>query len=1042
MTAWRVVMLLMAIVATGGAGAYGQDDRPQGYRVARWTTAEGLPQNTINDIVALSNGELWLATFGGLVRFDGAGFHVLDIANEDGLASNRITALAAAGPDAFWFVTQEGHLGRVDSGRARVVITADRTMPDVLGMVAARGQFYAQAVGGDIWISSGAEPWRLHIPVPDGGRGGFNFLTRSRTGRPWASFGVAVLPLTPTVDKAPTRLPVFGLSAAGGVDGELWIGLQHGVVHYVNGRFETLDIRPHLDMVITALLYVSDRELWVAGDGVVSHLTAQPDGTWDRADVPLDLPRGLFMRSLSLDGEGSLWVGTNGRGLYRADRESTRRFGPDVGLGSVEAVVSDGRGGAWVGAACAGIFHVDDSGTIQTITRSGSSGAPSGCENGFAVAPGGDLWVRSLSHIYRVRHTTPRISRLPVTVPDEVGPIVAAPDGTMWVASRGGDVRRVDGHRVLEQLTLPGPIVSATVAPDGTLWLGGSSEIFHLPGRGRPIERIGAPQGVPRGWVRDLLIDSDGTVWMATYGGGLGHLQNGRLTRVTMRQGLPDNGLSRILDDRRGRLWLSTNRGTAVVHRAEFAEVLAGTRRALSPVVLGAERGVPEANFGMPAGFADQQGRLWFGTIDGVVRIDANRFPFNRLAPRVRIDSVLADERPLPLGGVVQIPAGTARVRLNFGAMALRYPERLRFRYRIAGIDHDWVDVGTQRFATFTPAAPGSHQFLLQARNEDGVWSPSPVAVELAVLPAWWQMPGVRLATVVTVCLIVVGLYRRRVHALEVRHRERVQALEDRRRIEEQASALRTQLEHVSRLALAGELTASLAHEVKQPLQAIVANAEVGQHMVAMGRAASDDLGEVLHDIVAQGMRASEVIGELREFLRNDHPEMSPVDLSQLVHDMLPLLRREFEDHGVQVRVILDAAAPPVEGRRVQLGQVVVNLLMNACEALALVDGPRKLAVITRVVADRVEVAVSDNGPGLQPEIADRLFEPFVTTKPKGMGMGLAICRSIVDAHRGRLTAVASPAGGVAVVMSLPAITAARARTNRSSAPSGVRATL
>ena len=168
------------------------------------------------------------------------------------------------------------------------------------------------------------------------------------------------------------------------------------------------------------------------------------------------------------------------------------------------------------------------------VLGAGSAGEPSGCENGFAAAPGGDVWIRSLSHIFRVRRTAPHISRLQVTLPDEVGPIVAAPDGTLWVASRSGDVRRVDADRVIEQVTLPGPVVSLRMAPDGTLWAGGSGEIFHIPGGGRPVERIGASQGMPRGWVRDILVDPDGTVWIATYGGGLGHLRNGRMTRLTM----------------------------------------------------------------------------------------------------------------------------------------------------------------------------------------------------------------------------------------------------------------------------------------------------------------------------------------------------------------------------------------------------------------------------------------------------------------------------------------------------------------------------
>ena len=345
--------------------------------------------------------------------------------------------------------------------------------------------------------------------APGDGTGGFNFLTRSRTGRPWASFGRSVLALTPAGGVAPTPLPVSALSAAGGIDGELWIGLRNGVAHYVNGRVDTLDVRPRLDAAITALLYVSDNELWVAGDGTVSHLTAQPDGTWRRADLPTsDLPDNLPIRSLSLDGEGNLWVGTNGRGLYRAHRESTRRFGHDVGLGAVEALVSDGNGGAWAAASCAGVFHVDD----DRDRRSRSSG-PATPGNPVVVRmdspprPGATSGSARGRTLYRVRRSAPHVSRLQVTLPDEVGPIVAVPDGTFWVASRSGDVRRVNADRVLEQVTLPGPVVSISMAPDGTLWAGGAGEIFHVPGGGRPVERIGAAQGMPRGWVRDILID-------------------------------------------------------------------------------------------------------------------------------------------------------------------------------------------------------------------------------------------------------------------------------------------------------------------------------------------------------------------------------------------------------------------------------------------------------------------------------------------------------------------------------------------------------
>ena len=503
----RVLVLLMAMWASGGEAR--RSDRPQDYRIARWTTAEGLPQNTINDIVALPNGELWLATFGGLVRFDGTDFHVVDIAGDEGLASNRITALALAGTDAFWFVTQEGHLGRIEDGRARAVITADRPMPDVIGMLAARGQFYAQSVDGAIWTSDGTAPWRVLMRAPGDGTGGFNFLTRSRTGRPWASFGRSVLALTPAGGVAPDTTTRVGLSVAGGIDGELWIGLRDGVAHYVNGRVETLDVRPRLDAAITALLYVSDNEFWVAGDGTVSHLTAQPDGTWHRADLPARPARQTSAsdRSRSTARATCGWAPTDVASIGRigsrpAASATTSGWGPSR-HSSPTAMAAPGQQ-----RRVPGVFHVDDAGTVEVILGAGNAGEPSGCENGFAAAPGGDVWIRSRSHLYRVRRA--RTARQPGCMsrcPTRSAPSSRCLTARFWVASRSGDVRRVNADRVLEQVTLPGPVVSITVAPDGTLWAGGAGEIFHVPGGGRPVERIGAAQGMPRGWVRDILVD-------------------------------------------------------------------------------------------------------------------------------------------------------------------------------------------------------------------------------------------------------------------------------------------------------------------------------------------------------------------------------------------------------------------------------------------------------------------------------------------------------------------------------------------------------
>ena len=1003
------------------------------YRLVAWTTTDGLPQNNINDIVVLPDGELWLATFGGLVRFDGTRFEVFDIARRPELTSNRISAIAPAGGDALWYVTQEGDLGRVEGSRIRTMVRAAETMPDVLDMAVTASDVYARMVDGSIWISDGRQPWRLLVDAPPADTGEGQFIAATSATQMWASLARTVMPLSPTGPAKPHALPGPALAVSGG-GGHLWLGMPGSVARYRDGRLEPLDVRPALDYPIGALLHVSDSELWVAGGQVVSHLTAQHDGTWARADLALNLPAGVVVRALAFDGERSLWVGTNGRGLLRANRQPTQRFAAEDGLEAIAAMVSDGGAGAWLSStSCAGVFHIGEDDIVRLVQRPDDihrsiasasdavTGAFGGCGHSLAPAPGGDVWVRWNGGIYRVGRQPSRVSRLTVPVPAENGPIVPARDGTMWVVSQSGDVRRVSGDRVLDLLMLPGPLTSATLAPDDTLWVGGAGEAFQVGPEGL-IRRLGAGDGVPRGPVRDVLADADGDVWIATYGGGLGRWRKGWLTRLTVNEGLPDNSISRILDDGRGRLWLATNRGLAVLTRADVEIVARGLRRTIAPVVFGPERGVPEATFGVPAGFAAPNGRLWFGTIDGAVRIDASRFPFNAHAPALRIDSVMADDRALDNAALVRIPPDTARVRFNFSARGLLHPDRIRFRFRIEGIDKDWVDVGAQRFVTFTPSSPGRHRFLLQASNEDGVWNRLPLIVELDVLPAWWQRPTTRVVAFAAVAALAFALYRRRVATIEQRHAERVRALEDRRRTEEQAAALRAQLEHMSRVVLAGELAASLAHEVNQPLTAIVANAEAGEHILKVGGSSEHELEDVLHDIVTQGMRASEVIQGLREFLRTGHPATRPLDLSQLVHEMLPLVRREFEDCGVRLQLELREGLPLIEGSRVQLGQIVINLLLNACEVLAHVDGVRLVTVETRATDDRVELLVQDNGPGPSADIADRLFDPFVTTKPAGMGMGLTICRSIAEQHRGWLTADVPAKGGLRMTLSLPAM--------------------
>ncbi|MBR0750640.1 PAS domain S-box protein [Bradyrhizobium jicamae] len=244
----------------------------------------------------------------------------------------------------------------------------------------------------------------------------------------------------------------------------------------------------------------------------------------------------------------------------------------------------------------------------------------------------------------------------------------------------------------------------------------------------------------------------------------------------------------------------------------------------------------------------------------------------------------------------------------------------------------------------------------------------------------------------------------------------------ERRRAEEALRAMQAELAHANRVTTMGQLTASIAHEVNQPIAATVTNAQAGLRWL---RTQPPDLREVRHSldrIVEDGTRAGNVIHGIRAFINKVPPRKDRFDLNEAVLEMVALTRNEMFKHRILLQTELAPGLPAVGGDRTQLQQVILNLILNAVEAMSATDaGRRELRIHTeREEAGGVLVTVRDSGPGLDPAAMERVFEAFYTTKPKGMGMGLAICRSMVEAHGGRMWASANDGGGAVFQFTLP----------------------
>lgn len=368
------------------------------------------------------------------------------------------------------------------------------------------------------------------------------------------------------------------------------------------------------------------------------------------------------------------------------------------------------------------------------------------------------------------------------------------------------------------------------------------------------------------------------------------------------------------------------------------------------------------------------------------------------------VGAAIAAARAAGQGGVADIREGDPGfARRMLGAMRL-----------INANDTSLKMFGAGHVEALRAALPG----LVPPEAEEGLWSllatlwepGTPHEAESAML----ALDGRRLTVLATVAVPAdkPALSQVLVTLMDVTAR---------REAEDALHLAQSELAHVTRVATLGELTASIAHEINQPLAAIVTNGEAGLRWLGRPEPDVQEGRTSLQSMVDDARRASAVVKRLRSLSAKSAPQQTHFAIDELIGETVALIPRELDRHQVRLRLDIAPDLPLGFGDRVQIQQVLINLIVNACQAMDQVeDRPRELSIGCRATGDALEVAVSDSGPGFEPALAPRLFDAFFTTKDNGMGMGLSICRSILEAHDGRIRAEAAPGRGATFTVSLP----------------------
>jgi signal transduction histidine kinase/ligand-binding sensor domain-containing protein/CheY-like chemotaxis protein/HPt (histidine-containing phosphotransfer) domain-containing protein len=980
-----------------------------------WSSREGLPQNTINDIAQSRDGYLWLATRGGLVRFDGVRFSPQEV----GDVAEKLHGDPAGN---LWTSFSLGRLiARDERGGTREIAWGARpgdrvqalwTDPDGT-LWAGTSQGLARHRGGRL------EP----VPLPglQGTRemGGVTALTRTPDGALWIGTSerglIRLAGREATVQTVRDGLPDDRiLSLAVCAAGDLWVGTAQGLGRFRAGRWTAFTTRDGLPSdTVNTLLRDRHGNLWI---GTRRGLARFRGGHFESLPPRYgSSPAGVL--SLFEDAEGALWMGTDTSGLARLRDVAFTTLNLGGELASVWSAYRDREGTLWIGTNDRGVFRVRG----EEVTRLGvAQGLPHEHVRPILQDRQGDHWFGTQVGLARLRkgrfQTWTRRDGLPG---DYIRVIWEDRDGTLWVGTNAGVARR-EGERfrtVGPESGLPMDRVHLmTRSRRGDLWIGTVSGLYRAEG-----ERFVLLPGLPAVQTLAVHEDEDGTLWAATGRAGLLRLRAGRLTVFRERDGLLDDTAYQIFEDRQKRFWMSSNRGVYRVHRADLEAWAEGRIARIPTAAFDDTDGMKsaECNGGsQPGALAGLDGRLWFPTFQGIAVVDPARAPVNLRPPPVVIEEVLRDGQPTtrPAAGPLRLPPGKEKIEIHYTALSLLAPEKVRFRYRLEGYDRDWVDAGRQRAAVYTSLPPGAYTFRVAASNSDGVWNETGAELRLEIPPRFWETPWFIVSCAALLFFGGFGATRLRLRA--VRRRERQLA----RLVEERTADLQREKARAEEASRAkGEFLANMSHEIRTPM-----NAVLGMTSLLLGMPLPRGQRECVETIRQSGEALLSVINDILDFSKVEagalDVEVAPFVLRGCLDDALAIIAARAAVKGIVLQCRMGEGVPPaIESDAARLRQILVNLLDNAVKFTPRGEVSLEVEAGTRDGAwMELRFAVRDTGVGIAQDRIERLFQPFTQADSSttrlfgGTGLGLSISQRLTERLGGWMWAESEPGRGSA----------------------------
>jgi signal transduction histidine kinase/CheY-like chemotaxis protein/ligand-binding sensor domain-containing protein/AraC-like DNA-binding protein len=1047
--------------STIGTDVPSPDERPLVHQY--WGIEDGLPLSHVNAVLATSQGYLWLATYDGLVRFDGARFTTFNAANEPDLPTSRFVSIHEDDDGALWALAEFDHVVRFAEGRFRAFPVPDDARGAALGGLLFGG-------GGTIWIGTNRGLFSVgeHELVPAQGTEGIAVSQRPHVaadGAVWfANDGRGAVrwhdgEIESFIDEQ-TVLGRTGRGFAGAPGGGTYFATGTSVMERRGETVRRLafpgappQISRLIPMAEDSALVVTNAGLLalVGGEISVLHgdistptaarastLRDERGGRWFATDTRLFrngrlVYDGAFpIAGLALDHEGSVWIAADG--LHRFKPSLFEIRGDAEGeVSNVYPIFEDSRKRVWIGGLSGG-FGWFENGEFHRLPPQLSR-----LPQAIAEDRDGRIWVGLISYggcvlegeicpeenQFLPRHTIKALFR------DQAD--------SMWIGTDRGVYRESDDDWVHFSTSdgLPHNFVRVIrQSSDGAMWFGmnGGGIARFLNGE---IQSLSRESGFPSDLVRAIHIVSPRVLLIGTEDSGLlrvalpdpsASLSEAEVLVLDRRVGIYEDGIHSIVSDGLGRLWMNTNRGIFWILESEVEEFASGERSRIRSIAYRESDGLPnpEGNGGVQsAAIRSSDGRLWFAMQSGVAildprEIEGSEHPLPVLVEEVRIEG----GRTLPAAGedeAIVLDPGERNFEVAYTALGFLSPQNLRFQYRLSGFQPDWVDAADRRSAFFTNVPPGEYRFELRATREDGVWRDLQAPLLLAVKPFFHETLWFRSSLAAS--LILLGLTGVRVRERRrLTHERQLERLISERTATVEAQA--AQLAEIDRTK--SRFFANISHEFRTPLTLTIGPLEdlvSGQH----GPLDPQRLAP-LQLSLRNSRRLLKLVNQLMDVAKLEARAVEvrarKADLVPFLRDLLLAFAPLAEREGIRSRALLPDHPILLYFDPDLIERVLLNLLSNAFKFTP--EG----GTVALEAAERddgwVTIAVRDSGPGIAEEQLQHLFDRFYQGEPApdafqaGTGIGLSLARELVALHGGRLEVESDPGFGSTFTAWLP----------------------